>query len=134
MVHDLADAADPTMASLVGGIVNDAQTLVKQELALAKREVTDEIHKAKQAAVPLGIGIGIAALGSLLVVFMLVYLLYASSSVPLWGCYGIVGVPLLILGGGFLLLGKKRADVVHVMPEHTIATMKDNVEWIKNQS
>ena len=46
----ISDAPEPSMASLVGGIVNDAQALIKQELALAKREVTDELNKAKEAA------------------------------------------------------------------------------------
>ena len=136
MAYDLPDAPEPSMASLLGGIVNDAQALIKQELALAKREVTDDLNKAKQAAISLGIGIGIAALGGLLLVFMLVYLLHWASSerLPLWGCYGIVGATQVILGSGVFFFGKKRAGALHLMPEQTIAAMKDNVAWIKNQT
>jgi hypothetical protein len=123
------------MASLVGGIVNDAQTLIKQEMALAKREVTDELHKARDAAIALGIGIGLTVVGGLLLSLMLVYLLQWASSerLTLWACYGIVGAALMVVGGGLLFLGKRRAGAVHLMPEQTMATMKDNVEWIKNQ-
>jgi hypothetical protein len=97
MAHDLQGTPDPGMASLVGGIVNDVQVLIKQELALAKREVTDELNKAKEVVILLGIGIGSAALCGIL-----------------------------------LFLGKRRAGDVRLMPEQTIATMKDNVAWIKN--
>jgi hypothetical protein len=135
MANDLLSATEPSMASLVGGIVHDAQTLIQQEMALAKREVTDELHKARDAAIALGIGIGIAAVGGLLLGFMLVHLLQWASSerLALWGCYGVVGAVLMIVGGGLFFLGKKRAGAVHLMPEQTMATMKDNVAWIKNQ-
>jgi hypothetical protein len=136
MTNHLPDAPEPTIVSLVGGIVNDVRALLKQELALAKREVTDELNKAKGVVILLGIGIGSAAVGGLLLVFMLVYLLHWASSerLPLWGCYGIVGAALMILAGGLLFFGKRRAGAVHLMPEQTIATMKDNVSWIKNQT
>jgi hypothetical protein len=129
-------APEPTMMALVGGIVNDVQALLKQELALAKREVTDELNKAKKAAIFLGIGIGSAAIAGLLLVCMLVYLLNWASSerLPLWGCYGIVGVALMILAGGLFLFGMRKAGAVHLMPQQTIATIKDNVAWISNQT
>ena len=135
MANDFPGATEPSMASMVGGIVNDAQTLIKQEMALAKREVTDELHKARDAAIALSIGVGLTAVGSLLLSLMLVYLLRWASSerLTLWACYGIVGAALMVVGGGLLFLGKRRAGAVHLMPEQTMATMKDNVEWIKNQ-
>jgi hypothetical protein len=136
MAYDLPDASEPSMASLVGGIVHDVQALMKQELALAKREVTEELNKAKEVVILLGISIGSATLGGLLLIFMLVYLLHTASSerLPLWGCYGIVGAALILLAGGLFFFGKKRAGAVHLLPEQTFATMKDNVAWIKNQT
>jgi uncharacterized membrane protein YbhN (UPF0104 family) len=136
MANVLPDAPESSMASLAGGIVTDAQTLFKQELALARRELADALHRAKEAAISLALGIGIAALGGLLLVFMLVYLLHwlSSDRLPLWSCFAIVGAALVILGGSLFFLGKKKAGDVHMMPEQTIASMKDNVEWLKNQT
>jgi len=136
MAHDLSGASEPSLASLVGGIVNDAQTLIKQELALARREVTDELNKAKDAVISLAVGIGTAAVGGLLLVFMLVELLHWAwpERLPLWGSYGIVGAALIVLGGGLFFFGKRRAGNVHLMPEQTLAMMKDNVAWIKNKT
>jgi hypothetical protein len=105
MANVLQDAPESSIASLAGGIIADAQTLFKQELALAKREIADELIKAKEAAISLALGIGMASLGALSLMFMLVY-----------------------------FLGKKKAGALHLLPEQTIASMKDNVEWIKNQT
>jgi hypothetical protein len=136
MANDLPGAPEPTMAALVGGIVNDVQLLIKQELALARREVTDELKKARVVVVLLGIGLGSAAAGGLLLILMLVYLLHWASSehLPLWGCYGLVSAVLMILAGCFFFLGRRRAGDIHLMPQQTIATMRDNVAWIANQN
>jgi hypothetical protein len=134
MTNQLPDTPEPTMVALVSGILNDAQVLIKQELALAKRNVLDELSKAKEAAFCLGVSLGLGTVGCVLLALMLAHLLHAALAerVPLWGCYGIVGAALVILGGGLFFWGKKRAGKVHLMPEQTVAHMKDNVAWIKN--
>ena len=98
-VENVPRLSEPSLSSLVGGIINDFQSLMKQEVALARRELADELRKAKQAAISLGIGVGILAIGGLLLIFMLVHLLsWAVPAIPLWACYGIIG-GLLILAG-----------------------------------
>jgi hypothetical protein len=136
MAIDFQTDPEPGVAALAGGIINDAQTLLKQELALAKREVLDELHKSKEAAIFLGSGVAIAAQAGLLLAFMLVHLLHSlyGEYLPLWGCYGIVSACLGLIGLGLLLAGKHRASTVHLMPQQTIASMKDNVAWIRNQA
>jgi hypothetical protein len=123
MVQNHAATTGQTIASLVGEIVGDVRELLKQEAALVRRGVCQQLHKAKQAMVLLWLGIGSAVLGGLLLVFMLVYLLHAvlSESMPLWSCFGIVGAALTILGSGLFFLGKWRARDVQVMPEQTVA-------------
>jgi hypothetical protein len=132
----LREYGESGVATLLGGIVGDAQALLKQELALAKREVAEEINKAKEAAVSFGAGIGIAAVGGLLIAFALVYLLQWAfpDYLPLWLCYAIVGAVLAVGGGILVVMGKKRASDIHMVPEQTVATMKDNLKWIKNQT
>jgi hypothetical protein len=106
---------------------------VKQELALARRELADELRKAKQALISLGIGVGVLAIGGLLLIFMLVHLLSSVvPAIPLWGSYGIVGGLLIAAGAALLLRAKSKAEDIHVVPERTAETMKENVKWIKN--
>ena len=124
----------PSFVSLLGGIANDAKELVLQEVALIKLEVQYELLKAKTAAVALGIGIGTIALGGLLLLFMLVHLLAAFTIVPLWGCYGIVGSPLIILGGVLLVTGKTKAEEVDVLPPPAVERIKESAQWLTKQT
>ena len=127
--------SEPSLSSLVGGIINDFQVLMKQEVALARRELAEELRKAKQAARVLGIGLGIAAMGGLLLALMLVFLLnWAVPAIPLWGAFGVVGLLLVALAGMLLLHAKNKAEEIHMVPEQTAETMKENLQWIKKQT
>jgi len=136
MVDNFTHTSEPSMASLVGGIVNDAQSLIKNELELAKVEIAQELTKAKEAAISLSVGIGVCIVGGLVLVFTLIHFMHWASSgqLPLWACHGIVGGVLSAIGVGLFLVGKKKADEVHVLPEQSIATLKDNVAWIKSKT
>ena len=124
----------PSLAQLLTGIVNDARELLRQELALAKYELREDLQKAKTAMVSLGIGIGVTAIGGLLLILMLVHLLNALAGLPLWACYGIIGAVFVIVGGVLLLIGKNTIARIDVVPPQTVETMKENVQWIKERA
>jgi hypothetical protein len=126
-------STEPSLASLLGGIINDAKDLLLHEFTMAKLEVQDELRKTKTAAVSLGVGVGIAAVGGLLLLLMLVHGLHALTGLPLWGCYGIVGGVLLAVGLMFLYRAKRAAEHIEVVPE-TVETLKENAKWIKEQT
>src|ERR671934_567160 len=123
--------SEPSLAQLLTGIANDAKELMRQELALAKHEIREDLRKTKTAMLSLGIGIGVAAIGGLLLILMLVHLLNALAGLPLWACYGIVGGLFLIVGGVLLLIAKNTIARIDVVPPQTVETMKENVQWIK---
>ena len=93
---------EPTVAQLLIGLMHDVQTLLRQEVALAKHEIRVEFRNTIRAVMSLGLGIGIAAIGGWLLILMLVHLLHALTPLPLWVCYGIVGG--LCAAGGIVLL------------------------------
>jgi high-affinity Fe2+/Pb2+ permease len=107
--------------------------LLSQEVQLAKVEGQEELRQVKSGAVTFGIGLGIAAVGGWLLILMLVYMLAALTDIPLWGCYGIVGGVLGLLGVVFLVKGKRQVEDVDVLPQ-TVETMKENVQWLKEQT
>jgi hypothetical protein len=125
--------AKPTLRELLTGLMHDAMVLLRQEVALAKHEIRAELWNIILAILFLGVGGGIAAIGGLLLILMLVHLLHALTPLPLWACYGIVGG--LFAGGGIVLLvlGKKRLTGLHLVPQKTVETMQENVQWIKNK-
>jgi len=125
---------DTTVSDLISGLVNDAQLLVRREIDLAKREVTIEVDKVKQGAVSLGIGAGLAVIGALLLGHMLVYLVQTLTGLSLWVSYLIVGA-LFAIGGGLLLMqGIKRMKNVDPLPRETIESVKEDIQWIKEQN
>ena len=118
------------MAQLFTGVVSDAKELLRQELALAKLEVREEIRRTTSAMISLGIGGGIAAIGGLLLILMLVHLLQALTALPLWACHASVGGLLAIVGVTLLVIGKKRLAHLHMVPQETVETMVENTQWI----
>ncbi|MCI0455759.1 MAG: phage holin family protein [Gemmataceae bacterium] len=124
----------PSMATLVGGIVNDAQQLIRQEMLLARREVQQELDKTKTAAVSFGTAVAVLTLGALLLCFMLVYVLHEAAGLPLWGSFAVVGGVFAILGGILLAVAKNQASDISLVPRQTVETMRENVQWLKNQT
>lgn len=133
-MHEGSYRAEPSLAQLLTGIINDAKALVRHELALATYEIREDLRKTKTAMLSLGIGIGVAALGGLLLILMLVHLLHALAGLPLWACDGIVGGLLAISGAVLLLIGKNTIARIDVVPPQTVETMKENVRWIKERA
>lgn len=126
-------AGEPSLTELVGALLTDAQTLVRKEIELARAELGEEIAKAKQAGIVLGAGAAIAAVGAFLLVIMLVQLLIAWGLAP-WLAYLIVGGALTVVGSLALLGGLRRAQTVDPLPRETLETVREDVEWLKEQS
>jgi len=118
---------------LLGGLIGDARTLVRQELQLLRDEVFSEIAKFRQGVVAIGVGIGFLAMGGLFALIMLVHALHEYASLPLWACYGLIGVVLLLIGAALLINAKHSLQTFNLMPRRTLRSMKEDAQWIKEQ-
>jgi hypothetical protein len=108
MASNPQTAQRPSLVALVRGIIEDAKQLAIHQFELRKYQGLKQVAKTKSMAIWIGAGLGLSAIGFLLVTLMAVYLLQAFSDLPLWGCYGIVGAVLLVLGVGCLYGAKGR--------------------------
>jgi len=134
MSDRISTESPPSMASLLGGIVSDIQTLVRQEIRLAKAEMMREWDKAKIAAGSMLVGATLLALGTVLLSVAVVCVLHEVAELPWWASFLIVGGVLTGLGAMFFLTGRSQAANVNVTLPQTTETMKENVEWIRNQT
>jgi Na+/melibiose symporter-like transporter len=125
---------DASMSQLLSGIVGDAQTLVRQEIALARQEIREELGAAKSAGIKLGIAGGVLAIGGLLLVLTLAQGIADLFNWPVWAGYGLVGVILAVAGYVLLSTAQKQIKEVTPIPQKTVETMKENVEWIKDRT
>jgi hypothetical protein len=139
-VHAPPDEA--SMGSLVRGVINDVGDLIRQEIRFARTEIKSDARKAIRAGLSLVIAAGVSCLGVILVALMLVYLVHWLSlpvgtnpdpaTIPLWGCFGIVAAVFLTIGAGLGYLGFKSFQRNNPLPDQTVQSIKENVEWIVN--
>ena len=132
----MADASDDLRSAGLGEIVKqlsqETSTLVRQELELAKAELA---VKAKRAGVGAGLIGGavvvvLAALGAL-VAFLILLLAEGMAD---WGAALIVGVVLLAVAAGLAILGRNKIrQATPPVPEQTVESVKEDVEWAKTQ-
>jgi uncharacterized membrane protein YqjE len=112
-------------------IVGNIQEIIRSEFRLAKAEVKQE---ASQAAPPLkmivaGAAIGFYALGFLLFTAVM----GLATMMATWLAALIVGGVLGLIALVLMTSASKRLKQVNTVPERTIETMKENVQWAKNQ-
>jgi hypothetical protein len=114
------------MAALVQGIVNDAQTLIRQELTLARAEIKKDWKDLKEAGAALGAGGILVFLAGIFLLQMIVWLLHEAVGIEqLWVCYLIVGGVLGIVAALLLVRGVKKLGTIELGPEKTIESIKE---------
>jgi hypothetical protein len=133
MPDDTHITSEASVTSLVRGIVNDAQELFRQQLALFKAEFREDMRKTREAALSLVVGVGIAFFGVFLLLFALVYLLSWAGELPLWASFAIFGGIVLAVGLGLIYVGKKRFESFNPLPDQSAQALRENVQWITNR-
>ena len=114
-------------------LTSDLSLLVRQEIELAKAEMAE---KGRTAAPGLGMfgGAGIVALcaaGAITAFLILVF----SLVLPDWAAALVVGAVLAAIACVLVRQGKERvADAGTPVPEQTIETVKEDVEWAKTRA
>jgi uncharacterized membrane protein YqjE len=122
--------SDQSMTRLISGIISDAQELVRQQLAMFRTELKEDVRRTKQALVALVVGLALVSVGAALLCFMAVYGLEAAFELPLWACFGIVGGVLAIGGGLAFYSAYKQFNDLNPLPDESAQALKENVQWI----
>ncbi|MCW2994227.1 MAG: phage holin family protein [Conexibacter sp.] len=126
----VTDLQQRPTGELVKDLSTQVSTLVRQELELAKVELT---AKGKQA----GIGAGMLGGGAVFALYgvgalVATAILALSTAVAGWLAALIVAVVLFAVAGALALLGKGRAQrAVPPVPEQAVATIKEDVRYTK---
>jgi VIT1/CCC1 family predicted Fe2+/Mn2+ transporter len=121
------------IGSVAKDLTSDLSLLVRQEIELAKAEMAE---KGRTAAPGLGMfgGAGVVALcaaGAITAFLVLVLSLF----LPDWSAALIVGLVLAAVAYVLVRQGKARlADAGKPVPEQTIETVKEDVEWAKTRA
>jgi len=116
------DVEGTSVGQLIGEVSKDLSTLMRQELELAKAELTAEAKKAGQGAGMFGAA-GFA--GYMVLVFLSLALMWGLSNVIDTGWAGlIVAVIWGVIGAVAFVMGRKKFQQVHPKPERTVDTLQ----------
>ena len=129
---DTEDLHDRSLGELLKQLSEQTTRLVHQELELAKAEIT---QKGKQAGMGAGMfggagALGLAALGALTACFILAL----NAIMPAWLAALIVAVVCGAIAAFLALRGRDKVkQATPLVPEQTVETVKEDVEWAKTQ-
>ena len=124
-------STEPSAGELVSRVSQDVSRLVRDEVQLAKVEVSS---KAKQA----GIGAGMFGAAGLLALYGLGVLiatavLALALVVPAWLAALIVAVVLFIAAGVAALLGRNRVTAATpALPERTVDNVRQDIDAVRH--
>jgi Putative Actinobacterial Holin-X, holin superfamily III len=132
----VAPSEQPSTGELLKGLADDASTLVRQEILLARQELQEGLQASAKASALL-VAAGVLGLYAF---FFLLYTIGEAIGGPRWLGFAIVTVVLLIVVAVLGLIGKNRLAASKVAPEKaraelqtTANELKEEITWGKPQ-
>jgi uncharacterized membrane protein YqjE len=126
------DAREKSIGDLVKALSEETSTLVKQELALARAELTEQGKRAGTGAGLLGAA-GIAGLLTLGALTATVIALL-DKAMDLWLAALIATVVWAAIAGVLALQGRNKIKEATPPAPQTVETVKEDVRWAKTRT
>lgn len=121
--------SNESIGELLGQLANNSAALVRDEIALARQEMSEKVTSFRSGVVTVAVGavIGLIALLTLTAaaVIGLAHLMDAGYAAL------IVGVAFGLIGGIVAYSGINRLKHTSLKPEQTIETLEEDKEWLK---
>ncbi|MDP9150312.1 MAG: phage holin family protein [Myxococcota bacterium] len=126
-----APSPERPLGELFSELAIQTSTLVRQELRLAKAEMSGKASKAGRDGAMIGAGGALIHAGALFVLAALV--LGLGTLIPLWVAALVVG--LAVAGGGYGVcrVGLRGLKEIDPTPRETLATLEENKLWVKKE-
>jgi hypothetical protein len=130
-MNEVRRTEERPLGELFSSLVNETTTLVRNEVALAKVELTQKASKVGRNIGSLVVG-GAIAYAALLALGAAAIMLL-SNAMPGWVAALIVG--LIVAGVAWLLISKAITELkrTELTPQETVDSLKEDAQWIKDQ-
>jgi hypothetical protein len=122
-----------SIGELFGQLTQDMTLLVRQEVQLARTEMSEKLSRFATNLISVLTGGFVAYVGGLALVGALILAVRDLANVSLAFSALIVGAILAIVGYLMLQRGLKELKRVDLAPRRTVETLKDDVQWAKEQ-
>jgi len=124
---------DHSIAELVKDLATETSTLVRQEIDLAKAEMTDRGKRAGKGVGMLAAGAAVALLAFGALTAGLIAAL--DLAMPTWAAALIATVVYGAIAAVLVQIGRKQVqEAAPPVPEETIESVKEDVQWAKTRT
>ncbi len=123
---------EPSLGELFADLTRELTTLVRQEIRLAKTEISQNTSEIGKHVAFLALG-GAIAYAGLLAVIAAVIMLFAIF-IPWWLSALLVGIAIAGIGYFLVQRGIDALKQLDVTPRKTIRTLLEDVTWAKHQT
>jgi hypothetical protein len=124
--------SDRSLGELFGDLARDMGTLVSQEVALARTEMTEKASRVGKDIAFLAVG-GLIVYAGLLAIIAAVIVLLAQNGVSWWLSALLVGVVVAVIGYVIVQKGITALKREDLAPRQTIESLKEDTQWAKEQ-
>jgi uncharacterized membrane protein YqjE len=126
------EAADNRpLREIIAAVGASLNTIVRDEIRLAVVELKEKLRASPKALAYLAAA---ALLGFLAVECFVTFCIAALSIVlPVWLSALIVAVLAALTAGGAFVIGRLALEKVEPIPQQTMETLKDNVDWVRER-
>ncbi len=121
-----------SLGELFGDLARETSTLVRQEVQLAKTEMTQKATAVGKDVGFLAVG-GLIAYAGLLALIATLIIILGTAGLPWWFAALIVTIVVLAIGGILVQRGLTALKQQSMAPEQTIQTLKEDRQWVKEQ-
>ena len=127
--RDNAQVPGESFGELLSDLANTSAGLVRDEIALARQEMSEKVASLKSGVLVVSVG--------LIIGLIAIQTLTAASVIALVSAVGaanaalIVGSALAVIGTLLVLVGVRRVKRTSLRPRQTIETLEEDRKWLK---
>ncbi len=121
-----------SLGELFGDLARETSVLVRQEVQLAKTEMTQKASAVGKDIGFLAVG-GLVAYAGLLALIATLIIILGTLDVPWWLASLIVALVVLGIGGFLVQRGLNALKHESMAPQQTLQTLKEDRQWAKEQ-
>jgi hypothetical protein len=125
--------SEPSLGQLFGDLTRQLSTLIRQEVDLARTEVTAKAASTARDGAFIGVG-ALLVYAAMLGLMATVILGLIDAGLEPWLSALIVSVMVAAAGGGLIVVGRKRLAQADLAPTRTLETLRDDAELVKERT